>query len=329
MNNENNHIKNFFKFLQEKEKRVIPISARITIFPETLKRSEILSLNTYQRSTYLNNIQDQFTVIDSYEFDSSSTDIFMVDAIPNGQSHTAFFFMNINGEIDVRGLDTNELYSGGHGYPEHLAAYFNSIYTDYNHYHNILFKKVFNTRMFSENHDRFYIGLSHRSESHFYILLSKRYGQPIGRAALPSTIEYNTIQYNEIYYDTKTYLKNLDLIKSQDKQSLNENTYKVYHGTNEKFSKFDFKRSTQGIIWFTDNIDSIKNHEHGGQGNKYIMTRYITINNPAGWDEYEKYGLQQLEDMGYDGVILPQENKTDYFVFSSKNISAKEPKEFI
>jgi hypothetical protein len=111
--------------------------------------------------------------------------------------------------------------------------------------------------------------------------------------------------------------------KKQEIQSLNENVYKVYHGTNEKFSQFSLNRSTQGIIWFTDSIDSIKNNEHGGQGSKYIMTRYITINNPAGWNEYEKYGLGQLRGMGYDGVILPQDGKTDYFVFSTKNISAK------
>jgi hypothetical protein len=108
-------------------------------------------------------------------------------------------------------------------------------------------------------------------------------------------------------------------------KSLQESTYKVYHGTNEKFSNFNFKRATQGIVWFTDSIDSIQKGEHGGQGSKYIMTRYITINNPAGWEEYEKYGLGQLQDMGYDGVILPQGNKTDYFVFSPKSISAKEP----
>lgn len=107
---------------------------------------------------------------------------------------------------------------------------------------------------------------------------------------------------------------------------LNENTYKVYHGTNNQFDKFDFNRATQGIVWFTDSIDSIKKGEHGGQGSKYIMTRYITINNPAGWEEYEKYGLQQLEDMGYDGVILPQGDKTDYFVFSNKSIRKAAPK---
>jgi hypothetical protein len=114
---------------------------------------------------------------------------------------------------------------------------------------------------------------------------------------------------------------------SQEQQPLNEKVYKVYHGTNQQFNKFDFKRATQGIVWFTDSPESIEKGEHGGAGNKITMTRYITINNPAGWAEYEKYGLQQLEDMGYDGVILPQGDKTDYFVFSNKSISAKGPKE--
>lgn len=112
----------------------------------------------------------------------------------------------------------------------------------------------------------------------------------------------------------------LKQIISEELQKLHEQTYKVYHGTNQQFDRFDFNRSTQGIVWFTDSPESIQSGEHGGAGNKYIMTRYITINNPAGWEEYEKYGLQQLEDMGYDGVILPQGNKTDYFVFSNKSI---------
>jgi hypothetical protein len=110
----------------------------------------------------------------------------------------------------------------------------------------------------------------------------------------------------------------------KEDQTLSENVYKVYHGTNNKFSKFNFKNATQGIVWFTDSIDSIKQGEHGGAGNSIIMTRYITLNKPAGWAEYEKYGLGQLQSLGYDGVILPQEGKTDYFVFSPKSISAKD-----
>jgi hypothetical protein len=116
---------------------------------------------------------------------------------------------------------------------------------------------------------------------------------------------------------------NIQTIIAEEIQSLNENTYKVYHGTNEKFGKFSLNRATQGIIWFTDSIDSITKGEHGGIGSKIIMTRYITINKPAGWDEYEKYGLGQLRNMGYDGVILPQGDKNDFIIFDTKNIKVK------
>lgn len=95
---------------------------------------------------------------------------------------------------------------------------------------------------------------------------------------------------------------------------------KVYHGTDNKFEKFDLSKSTDGGIWFTDNLESIKNHTTGGTGNKYIMTKYITLNKPAGWDEYDKYSIDELINMGYDGVILPDDEKTDYLVFHLKSI---------
>ena len=111
------------------------------------------------------------------------------------------------------------------------------------------------------------------------------------------------------------------LINEEIQSYMNEETYKVYHGTNQQFDRFDMNRATQGIIWFTDSIESIKNQDHGGLGNKYIMTRYITINNPAGWDLYDKYSLGEIYNMGYDGIILPDgPNVNNYIVFSTKNI---------
>jgi len=105
-------------------------------------------------------------------------------------------------------------------------------------------------------------------------------------------------------------------------KSMKPNTYKVYHGTSQEFSDFDIDKATQGIIWFTDSRESIEKGEHGGLGNKIIMTRYITLNNPAGWEEYDKLGLQQIEDRGFDGVILPHGTKyNDYIVFDTKSIS--------
>ena len=102
--------------------------------------------------------------------------------------------------------------------------------------------------------------------------------------------------------------------------NLNENKYIVYHTTNENFEKFDLKKTAQGIIWFTDSLSSIQNKTTGANGFGKIMKREITLNNPAGWDEYEKYGIQELKEMGYDGVILPNENENDFIVFYPKNI---------
>lgn len=94
----------------------------------------------------------------------------------------------------------------------------------------------------------------------------------------------------------------------------------VYHGTDEKFDEFDFSKTAQGVIWFTDSIESIKSGGHGGDGSKYILTRHITLNNPAGWDEYENKSISELINAGYDGVILPDDDKTDYIVFDQKSI---------
>ena len=110
-------------------------------------------------------------------------------------------------------------------------------------------------------------------------------------------------------------LKKVNIIETKG------NKYIVYHGTGEKFTKFDLKKATQGIIWFTSNKQEIISGEVGAQGKGYIITAEVTINNPAGWDEYDKLGLGQLESAGYDGVIL-KNNDTDYncFVFSPKQV---------
>lgn len=94
----------------------------------------------------------------------------------------------------------------------------------------------------------------------------------------------------------------------------------VYHGTNDRFSEFDYNKTSDGVFWFTDSVESIKDGTHGGVGSKYILKRKIVLNNPANWNEYEKYSLGELMNMGYDGVILPEDDKTDYIVFDKKSI---------
>jgi hypothetical protein len=92
----------------------------------------------------------------------------------------------------------------------------------------------------------------------------------------------------------------------------------VYHGTNVKFNKINFKKGTQGLFWFTSDKAAIEKGEVGAQGKGLIMELYAKINNPAGWKEYDKYSVIELESMGYDGVILPEKDGTlSGFVFKN------------
>ena len=106
------------------------------------------------------------------------------------------------------------------------------------------------------------------------------------------------------------------------KQVIFEQTYEVFHGSPSEFKRFDFKQSYQKIAWFTDSIDSIETGEAGAKSSKYIMQFKITIDNPAGWSEYKKYGIGQIKEQGFDGIILnnPDTNSNNYIVFSPKQI---------
>jgi len=127
---------------------------------------------------------------------------------------------------------------------------------------------------------------------------------------------------NSKYIEKLVNLKTKEIDKELLKETKIKNL-KVYHGTNSEFDEFDLDYVWDGI-WFTDNKDSIKKGETGALGNKNILTRYITLENPATWEEYEKYSVGELINMGHDGVILPEENRIDYLVFHLKNIK-KQP----
>lgn len=94
----------------------------------------------------------------------------------------------------------------------------------------------------------------------------------------------------------------------------------VYHATNNTFNRFALNKTTQGIIWFTSNLDDIKNKNVGAQGYGVILELYVYMTNPCGWEEYEKLGLGQLQDRGYDGAILPEGENFVGFVFNPKQI---------
>ena len=101
----------------------------------------------------------------------------------------------------------------------------------------------------------------------------------------------------------------------------NKNIPKVlWHISNHKFTKFNKEFAAQGIFWFAKNKTSLINDLHGASITYtkpiYLYKCTTTCINPAGWDEYDKLGLGQIEDKGYDSIDLGD----DFIVFDAKNI---------
>jgi hypothetical protein len=95
----------------------------------------------------------------------------------------------------------------------------------------------------------------------------------------------------------------------------------MYHGTGEKFRKFSLKNAAQGIIWFTSDRAAVLDRSVGAAGSGRIVSVYLRLENPAGWDEYEKLMLGQLRSYGFDGAVLPNgDGHFDAFVFSPSQI---------
>ena len=90
----------------------------------------------------------------------------------------------------------------------------------------------------------------------------------------------------------------------------------LYHGSNTPIKKFNKNFSSQGVFWFSEDKDKILRGESGAVSSKYLITAEVTVNKTAGWEEYDKYFLQELKQKGYDSINLDD----DWVVFDSKNI---------
>ena len=101
----------------------------------------------------------------------------------------------------------------------------------------------------------------------------------------------------------------------------------VYHGTNENFTKVDLKKGAQGLFWFTSDRSSIESGESGAVGRSKILPLYVRIDRPAGWKEYERYGIGELRREGFDGVMLVDRDGTfNGFIFDDPSrIKSAEP----
>lgn len=90
----------------------------------------------------------------------------------------------------------------------------------------------------------------------------------------------------------------------------------AFHSTDREFDRFDRNKSAQGVHWFTTDLEKLRRGESGAAGHGRIIKAHLKMSKPAGWDEYDKYFLDQLESMGYDGLILDD----DYVVFDDDQI---------
>jgi len=80
----------------------------------------------------------------------------------------------------------------------------------------------------------------------------------------------------------------------------------VYHGTASDFDAFDPDRAIGSQFWSTTDKAAIEAGDVGAQGNGVVKEMYQRINNPAGWNEYDKFGIDELIGQGYDGLKLPE-----------------------
>jgi len=95
---------------------------------------------------------------------------------------------------------------------------------------------------------------------------------------------------------------------------------RAYHGSSADFDSFDNEFAFGTLHWFTDQKDLIKQGEVGAGTKGFIYTVLLDIKNPAGWDEYDRYGIEELIGQGYDGLALPDGPQTTFVAFSDDQI---------
>jgi hypothetical protein len=93
----------------------------------------------------------------------------------------------------------------------------------------------------------------------------------------------------------------------------------VYHSTASDFDAFDPDRAIGSQFWSTTDRAAIESGDVGAQGKGVVKEMYQRINNPAGWNEYDKFGIDELIGQGYDGLKLPDTNGQSTMVAFNPN----------
>lgn len=113
------------------------------------------------------------------------------------------------------------------------------------------------------------------------------------------------------------YIANPPKVETPTKNPLIQESKPIYHGTPEKFSKFDTNRMEGGAAWFSADKGEILSGKAGavqGAGQKLnVMERYVKPNVKLATREMEdKLTTDQLIQQGYRGVKYPAETAKGY-----------------
>ena len=106
----------------------------------------------------------------------------------------------------------------------------------------------------------------------------------------------------------------------------------LWHISNSQFKRFDPRMTAQGIIWFAKDGNHLVKDLHGASVNNrlpvYLYRCEVKMGKVAGWDEYDKKGLGQLRDDGFDTIELDDDvavlNKNSIRILGVQQIEKKE-----
>lgn len=100
----------------------------------------------------------------------------------------------------------------------------------------------------------------------------------------------------------------------------------IYHGTSPSAAKsieksgFDVAQAADGTIWFTTNpaIGEVAATAKGAVVSRSLNESNLKL---ATWDDIDKYSVDELINMGYDGVKMPSGNETTYQIFNPEKLT--------
>ncbi|MCJ7598225.1 MAG: hypothetical protein MUO41_06305 [Methyloceanibacter sp.] len=90
----------------------------------------------------------------------------------------------------------------------------------------------------------------------------------------------------------------------------------AYHGSDVPIRRFDPIYSAQGVLWFSEDKDKILRGESGAVSAKHLIEVRLRVDKTAGWDEYDRHSLAELENLGYDSIHLDD----DWVIFDPDRI---------